>query len=278
VAAAKRAKDHKFTDQAAALTYYSVLAIFPAALVVVALLGVIGDPETMIDRVLNAAGQVVPDDVVQSLRGPVTDLANQPGAGLTLVVGVLLALWSASSYVAVAMRVLNTVDEVDEGRTFVHKTALRIGLTLLLVVVAVVVVILLASSGPVVRAVAQPLGQSESFMSVWRWLRWLLATVLFVGAVSTVYAVAPNSRKRFHLVSPGGLLALAIWLAASTGFAWYVASFASYNKTYGALAGAIVALVWLWLTNLALVLGAEWDAELARRRGASELSEVAPAR
>ena len=272
----RRAKDHQVTDQAAALTYYAVLAAFPAMLVLVSLLGLTGDAQATVDKVLQLLGTFAPPDVVKVLRAPVESLATSSRAGVALVVGLAVALWSTSNYVSVMMRVTNLVDEVDEGRGFVRRTTLRLGLTVVLLVLAVATAALLFASGPLLTTVSEPLGLSDTFITVWSWVRWPLAAAAFVVGASLIYTYAPNAHKAFRIATFGGLAALVVWVVASVVFTVYVGTFASYQRTYGALAGAIVALIWLWLTNLALLLGAEMDAELARRRVGDPLPQDVP--
>jgi len=255
------------TDLAAALTYYAVLAIAPALLAVASIFGLVGDPQTMVDNVLTTVREVGSESAAQSVEPVLDKLTQAPSAGLALVVGVVLALWSASGYVAAFSRGMNRVYEVDEGRPVWKLRPVLLLVTLVLVILAVIVVVLVVLSGGVATSVGQTLGVSDVVVTVWSIAKWPVVLALVVVAVAILYHSTPNVRQpKFRWVSVGAFVAIVVWILASLAFGLYVTNFSSYDKTYGSLAGVIIVLLWLWLTNLALLFGAELDAELERGR------------
>jgi membrane protein len=255
------------TDLAAALTYYAVLAIAPALLALVSLLGLVGDPATMLDKVLDIVGDVGSSSAVDSLEPILDRLTQAPSAGFAFVLGLALALWSASGYVAAFSRGMNRVYEIDEGRPIWKLRPVLLLVTLVLLVIAVVIVAAVVLSGGVARSIGETVGLSDATVTVWNIVKWPVILVLVVVAVAILYHSTPNVRQpKFRWVSVGAFVAIVVWVIASVGLGLYVSNFGSYNKTYGSLAGVIVLLLWLWITNLALLFGAELDAELERGR------------
>lgn len=255
------------TDLAAALTYYALLSIFPALVVMVSLLGVFGQGDRTTDAVLEIVGELGPSSVVDTLRGPVRQLVESPSAGVALVAGVLGALWSASGYVRAFGRAMNRIYEIEEGRPIWKLQPLQLLLTLAGLIMAAMVAFMLAISGPVASAIGDAMGAGEAAQRTWSIARWPVVLVLMVVAVAILYYATPNVRQpKFRWISVGAAVAIVVWIAASLLFGVYVANFASYNKTYGALAGVIVFLLWLWITNVALLFGAELNSELERGR------------
>ncbi|MEH3139374.1 MAG: YihY/virulence factor BrkB family protein [Mycobacterium kyogaense] len=254
-------------DLAAALTYYAVLSLFPALLVVMSLLGVFGQGERTADTILGIVDDVSPGAAVDVLRQPLEQLVNAPSAGFTLVAGILGALWSASGYVGAFGRAMNRIYEVEEGRPAWKLRLQQLGLTFAGLIVVAVAAFLLAVSGPVAETLGARLGIGETGLAVWNIARWPVLLVLVVVGVATLYYTGPNVKQpKFRWISVGAAIAIVTWIVASLLFGLYVANFGSYNKTFGTLAGVIVFLLWLWLTNLALLFGAEVDAELERGR------------
>jgi membrane protein len=253
-------------DRAAALTYYSILSLFPALLVLVSLLGLAGKSAT--DKVLDNLTKAAPGSARDIITDAVHQLQGRSGLGSVMaVVGVLLAVWSASGYVAAFIRAANAVYDVPEGRPLWKVLPLRVGVTVVLMVLAVAGALIVVFTGEFAREAGTALGVGDTGLAVWSIAKWPVLVVLVALMISILYRATPNAHVGgFLWVSPGSALALAVWIAASAGFAGYVAGFASYNKTYGAFAGVVVFLVWLWITNLAMVLGLEFDAEIARRR------------
>jgi membrane protein len=253
-------------DRAAALTYYGVLALFPALLVLVSALGVAGPSATQ--KVLDNLRQLTPASARQIITDAVRQLQSSRATGSVMaMVGLVLAVWSASGYVAAFIRAANAVYDIPEGRPFWKVSPLRLALTVVLMVLALAAVLIVVFTGAIAQQVGTTLGVGHAALAAWSMIKWPVLVVLIVVMIALLYWAAPNAKERgLRWVSPGSVLALLIWLTASAGFSLYVANFASYNKTYGTLAGVIVFLVWLWLTNVALLLGLELDAELARER------------
>lgn len=255
------------TDLAAALTYYAVLSLFPAVLVMVSLLGVFGQGRRTTDALLDIISDVAPPSTVDTLRPTVEQLVDSPSAGFALIIGILTALWSASGYVGAFGRAMNRMYEVDEGRPVWKLRPLQLVLTFAALLGAALVAFMLAISGPVAEAIGNAIGLGEAAVTAWSIGRWPLILLLVVIAVAVLYYATPNVQQpKFRWISLGAGVAILTWILASVIFGIYVANFSSYNKTYGTLAGVIIFLLWLWITNLALLFGAELDAELERGR------------
>lgn len=255
-------------DAAAALTYYAVLASAPALLALVSLLGLLGDSQKIVDEVLKTASSVVPADAMTTLQPIVEQAAGKGGsAGIALIVGLALALWSASGYVGAFGRAMNRIYEVDEGRPIWKLRPVMLVVTAVVVVLAALVAAALVLTGPVARAVGDAVGIGPTALTVWNIAKWPVAVLLVVVIIALLYYATPNVRQpKFRWISVGAVVAILVWAIASAGFGFYVANFGSYDATYGALGGVIVFLLWLWITNLALLFGAELDAELERGR------------
>jgi membrane protein len=263
---AKGFNNDNLTDWAAALTYYGVLAIFPALIVLVSVLGLVGSSATQ--PLIDNLGMVAPGPAKEIFTSAIENLQGSQGAaGVLFVVGLAGALWSASAYVAAFMRASNAIYDMPEGRPVWKTLPVRVVLTLVLLVLLAVTAVAVTLTGGLAKEVGGVLGLSDTAVTVWNIAKWpvLLVVVSFMFAL--LYWAAPNVKHpKFRWVSPGGVLALIGWIVASLAFAFYVANFGSYNKTYGALAGPIVFLVWLWISNLMILLGAEFNAELERGR------------
>lgn len=262
----KEFKDDELTDRAAALTYYGVLSLFPALLVLVSLLGITGRSTT--DKVLANLRQLAPGSARDIITRAVEQLQGGAGAGSVMaLVGILLAVWSASGYVAAFIRAANAVYDMPEGRPMWKILPVRLGVTVVLMVLAVAGALIVVFTGSLASRAGQTLGIGPTVLTVWSIAKWPVLVLLVTVMIAILYWASPNAKvKGFRWVTPGSFLALVIWMIASAGFAFYVADFASYNKTYGAMAGVIVFLVWLWITNLAVLLGLEFDAETVRQR------------
>jgi membrane protein len=258
--------DDNLTDWAAALTYYSILSIFPALIALVSVLGLIGDSATqpLIDNI----GAVAPGPAKEIFTSAIENLERSEGAaGVLFVVGLAGALWSASGYVAAFMRASNAIYEVEEGRPIWKTAPVRLGVTIVLLLLLAISGTAVTLTGGLAEEVGKVVGVGDTAVMVWDIAKWpvLLLIVSFMFAI--LYWAAPNVKHpKFRWVSPGGVLAVVVWVLASAAFAFYVANFGSYNKTYGALGGVIVFLVWLWISNIAVLLGAELNAELERGR------------
>jgi YihY family inner membrane protein len=271
VAAGKRALGEfgsdQLQDRAAALTYYAVLSIFPGLLVVVSLLGLLGKSATQ--PLITNLTQAAPGSVRQIISNAVGNLQHGHGAaGFAAIIGIVLALWSASGYIAAFMRAANVVWDVPEGRPFWKITPVRIGVTVLIMVLLVASALMVVVTGGLASHVGQVLGIGSTAVTVWDIAKWPVLLIIVSLMISILYWVAPNAKRGFQWVSPGGILAVVAWLIASGLFAFYVANFSHYNKTYGSIAGVIVLLIWLWISNIAILFGAEFNAELERGRAA----------
>jgi membrane protein len=254
------------TDWAAALTYYGVLSLFPGIIVLTAILGLLGP--NAIQTVIDNINQLVPGQGKDILVGAIKELAGSRGlAGPLAILGLLGALWSASGYVGAFMRASNAIYGMPEGRPVWKTIPLRIVLTIGIVVLLAACALGVVATGSVARRIGDLIGLGSTGVLVWEIAKWPVIALLVSLAFALLYWVGPNVRlPGFKWLTPGGLLAVVLWVLASAGFALYVANFGSYNKTYGSLAGVIVFLVWLWISNVAVLLGAELDAEVARGR------------
>jgi membrane protein len=262
----KGVSQDNLTDWAAALTYYGVLAIFPALIVLVSLLGLVGESATQ--PLIDNLGKVAPGPAKEIVTSAIKNLQGSQGAaGVLFVLGLVGALWSASGYVAAFMRASNAIYDMPEGRPIWKTLPVRVVLTLVLLVLLAITAIGVTLTGGLAKEVGGVLGLSDTAVTVWNIAKWPVLVVVVSFMFALLYWAAPNVKHpNFRWVSPGGLLALVGWIIASLAFAFYVANFGSYNKTYGALAGPIVFLVWLWISNLMILLGAEFNAELERGR------------
>jgi membrane protein len=261
-------REDNLTDWAAALTYYAVLSIFPALIALVSLVGLVGDPQSTTDALLDIVGDVGPASAVETFRGPVEAVTdNRSGAGILLVLGLATAVWTASGYIRAFTRASNAIYEVHEGRPFWKLRPLQLLVTLTMVLMIALVLVALVLTGPLARAVGDAVGAEDSAVTAWNYGKWPVLLIVVLTMVALLYYTAPNRRPSgFRWVTPGTMLAIGLALAASAGFAFYVANFGAYDKTYGALGGAVSFLVWLWILNLAVLLGAELNAELERGR------------
>jgi membrane protein len=260
-------KQDDCTDWAAALTYYGVLAMFPALIALTSLIGLVGDPTKTTDALLGIVDALGPSSAVDTFAEPVRQVAHDQSAGLALILGLLVALWSASGYVGAFGRAANAVYEVEEGRPFYKLRPLQVLVTLICVIMLALVALSLVITGPVAQAVGDAVGLGSAAVTAWDIAKWPVMAVVVSVIFSLLYYATPNVKQpKFRWITPGGVIALVVWIVASAGFAFYVANFSSYNKTYGTLAAVVVFLVWLWISNLAVLFGAEFNAEMERAR------------
>src|SRR3954454_17682778 len=259
-------RDDNLTDWAAALTYYAVLSIFPALIVLVSILGLAGDSAT--NTVLDNINELGPGPAQDIVSGAIKQIASSQGAaGVAFVLGLLAALWSASGYVGAFSRASNVIYETEEGRPFWKLRPLQVAMTLLLLLLVAISAIAVVISGPLASEVGKIFGVEGTAITIFNIAKWPIILLVVITMLAILYYGAPNFRHPgFRWITPGGVLAVLLWIAASAGFAFYVANFGSYNATYGSLAGVIVFLVWLWISNVAVLLGAEMNAEIERRR------------
>ncbi len=256
------------TDLAAALTYYAVLALFPAMIALLSLVGLFNQGPSTVKTLLGILNQMGAGSMVSSVEKPLTDLAAAPqAAGVAFVVGLLGALWSASGYVGSFGRAMNRMYEIREGRPVWKLRPQMLLVTLIALVLAAAVALALVLTGPAAQAVGDAIGLGSTAVLVWNIAKWPVMLFAVVLIVALLYYATPNVKQpKFRWLSIGAVLAIVVWIVASALFGLYVATFSSYNKTYGAFAGVVVFLLWLWITNLALLFGAELDAELERGR------------
>ena len=261
-------RDDNLTDWAAALTYYAVLALFPGLMVLVAILGLLGQHPETTNALLDIVRDIGPASAVDTFRGPIEGVVkSNSGAGALLGVGLLVALWSASGYIGAFIRAANVIYEVEEGRPFWTRRPLQIAITLAMVLLLVIVAISIVVTGPLARSVGDVIGVGDTTVTVWNIAKWPVIVVVVMAMFTVLYYLAPNVKQPgLRWMTPGGAVAVLIWIVASVGFGFYVANFGSYDKTYGSLGGVIIFLVWLWISNLAVLFGAELDAELERSR------------
>ena len=259
--------DDQCTDQAAALTYYAVLAIFPAALALTSVLGLVGEADRAVQTILDVLQPLVSDSTLEAVEPVLVGMTQSQTAGFTFVVGLLGALWSASGYVGAFGRAMNRIYEIDEGRPFWKLRPLQVLITMMAIILSALVLMMLVVSGPLAESIGDIVGLGSAALTAWSILKWPLLGVVVMLVVALLYYSTPNVKQpKFKWISVGAAIAILIWVIASIAFAFYVANFSSYDKTYGSIAGVIVALLWLWITNLSLLFGAEIDSELERGR------------
>jgi membrane protein len=268
-------QEDNLSDWAAALTYYGLLALFPALIAMVSLIGIFGDPKTTTGTLTEIIEEIGPASASETFQGPIESIVdNRSAAGLAFVFGLALALWSASGYVGAFTRASNIIYETPEGRPFWKLRPLQIAVTLAMIVMMALLALGLVLTGPVVSAIADPIGLSSTAVDVWNVAKWPVMAAIFILMVDVLYYTTPNVKLRgFKWVTPGALVAIVVWAIASAQFAFYVANFSSYDKTYGTLAGLVVLLLWFWITNLAILFGHQMNAE---RERSAEIEEGLP--
>jgi membrane protein len=268
-------QDDNLSDWAAALTYYGLLALFPALIALVSIIGLVGDPKSTTETLTEVIVGIGPQSAAQTFAGPIESIASsQSTAGFAFVTGLALALWSASGYVGAFIRASNVIYETEEGRRFWQLRPLQIAITLLTIVLMALLAVGLVLTGPVVEAIAEPLGVGDTAVTIWDIAKWPVMAAAFVLMVGVLYYASPNAKIRgFRWVTPGSLVAIVAWGLASAAFAFYVANFAAYDKTYGTLGGLVILLIWFWITNLAILFGHELNAEIER---GAEIEEGQP--
>jgi membrane protein len=259
-------KEDNLTDWAAALTYYGILSIFPALLALISVVGLAGSSATQ--SLIDNLGTVAPGPAKDIVTSAVENLQKSQGAaGLLFIIGLAGALWSASGYVAAFMRASNAIYDIGEGRPIWKTVPTRIAITVVLLLMLAAVAIGVSVTGPLAQQVGNLLGLGDTAVMAWDIAKWPVLLLVVITMFAILYWAAPNVKHpKFRWISPGSVVGVLLWIAASAGFAFYVASFSSYNKTYGALGGVIVFLVWLWISNIAILLGAEFNAEIERGR------------
>nr|WP_218910750.1 YihY/virulence factor BrkB family protein [Nocardioides thalensis] len=264
---AREFSDDQCTDLAAALTYYAVLALFPASIAILSLVGLFGEGQRTVDTMMGILDDVGASGVADTIEPILTELSQAQNSGIALVIGLAVALWSASGYVGAFARGMNRIYEIDEGRPIWKLRPAMMLITFVTVVLTALVALGLVVTGPAATAIGEAIGLESTAVTVWEIAKWPVMLVVVVLIVALLYYSTPNVKQpKFRWISVGACLAILVWLVASALFGLYVANFSNYNATYGSLAGVIVFLLWLWITNLALLFGAELDAELERAR------------
>ena len=254
-------------DIAAALTYFSVLSIFPALIALFSLLGVFGQGKAAADAILGIIEQAAPGETANTIRGPIEQIASSPGAGIALITGIVLAVWSASGYVGAFSRAMNRIYEIEEGRPFWKLKPAQLLVTVIGIVLLFIAATILVVSGPVTAAVGDALGIGDVAQTLWSILKWPVLAFIVVLMVAILYYATPNAKQpKFRWISIGALIAIVVLALATLAFGLYVGNFSNYDRTYGSLAGIVIFLLWLWIANLALLFGAEFDAEMERAR------------
>ncbi|HYH62908.1 MAG TPA: YihY/virulence factor BrkB family protein [Solirubrobacterales bacterium] len=264
----KEFQEDNITDWAAALTYYSLLSLFPALIAMVAIVGLVFDPQEVTTAITDVVEQMGPSSAADTFSGPIESVtSSQSASGILLIVGVLISLNAASGYVGAFIRASNIIWETPEGRGFFKLRPLQIGVTLAMILMLVVVAMGLILTGPLVEAVGSAIGVGDTAVTVWDVAKWPFLLAIVVLMFGVLYYASPNvTPPGFRWITLGSLVAVAVWLIASAAFAFYVANFGSYDKTYGTLGGVVALLVWFWITNVALLFGMQLNSERERER------------
>jgi membrane protein len=272
---AKEFQEDNLSDWAAALTYYGLLSLFPALIAMVSLIGIFGDPRSTTESLTEIISEIGPASAAETFEGPIRSITESSGtAGIALILGLVASLWSASGYTGAFMRASNVIYETPEGRPFWKLRPLQLLVTFGMIVLLTLLAVSLVLTGPVVEAVAGPLGIGSTAVDVWGIAKWPVMGLVFLLMIAVLYYASPNVKLRgFRWVTLGSLVALVVWILASALFAFYVSNFSSYNKTYGTLGGLIALLVWFWISNLAILFGHQLNSE---RERSLEIAEGRP--
>lgn len=260
------------TDWAAALTYFGLLSLFPMLIALVSIIGLFADPETTTEQLTEIVSNLGPDAASDTFAGPIENLTSSRSAsGFAFVIGLVLSIWAASGYIGAFGRASNVIFETREGRPFWKLKPVQLGITVAMILILALLAIGLVMTGPVVRAVAEPLGIGSTAVQLWDIAKWPVMVILVLMMFAVLFHFSPNVRPgRFRWLTPGAIVALVIWIIASAGFAFYVGNFGSYNETYGTLGGFVVLLIWFWISNIALLFGLELNSEVERTREISD--------
>jgi membrane protein len=258
--------ENALADWAAALTYYGLLSLFPALIALVSLIGLFADPREATRTITEIIAEIGPESAAETFTGPIRSItSNREASGILFVLGLLGAMWSASAYVGAFIRASNVIYETREGRSFWKLQPLRLLITLAGAIVITLVAAAIVLTGPIVDAVAEALGIGETAKTIWDTVKWPVLVCLLVVLIGILYYASPNVKLRgLRWVTPGSIVAVAVWLLASGAFAIYVSRFGSFDKTYGTLGGVIVLLIWMWIGNLAILFGHQLNAERER--------------
>ncbi len=262
----KEFSEDNMTDWAAALTYYGLLSLFPALIAMVSIVGLVGDPVETTRTLTDIISKISPGADTETFQGPIESITqHKTASGVLFFVSLGLALWSASGYVGAFMRASNVVWETPEGRGFLKLRPLQILVTLLMILMLAAVLLAVVMTGPIVEAVAGPLGIGNTAVDIWNIAKWPVLLVVVMLMFAVLFHFAPNVKMPgFKWVTAGSVVATVLWIIASLAFGFYVANFGSYDKTYGTLGGVVALLVWVWISNCVLLLGLELNAERER--------------
>jgi membrane protein len=263
------------TNWAAALTYYGLLALFPALIAFVGIVGLVADPAGATSTITEIVNEIGPSTAADTFSGPIQSVTSSSNtSGIMAVVGILVALWAASGYVGAFIKASNVIYETPEGRPFWKLRPLQLLITLITLLLAAITLLALIVSGPLAEAIGGAIGLSDAAVTAYQIAKWPILALLVMAIFSVLYYASPNVKLRgFRWVTPGSVVALCVWIVASAAFGFYVANFGSYDKTYGSLGGVVVLLIWMWITNIAILFGHQLNAERERSR---ELEEGVP--
>ncbi len=255
------------TDLAASLTYYMVLALFPALLALVSIVGLFGLGDAVTSTMTDLIGKAAPENATKTITSVIDGLSSSSGAGLVFIIGLAGALWSASGYVKAFGRAMNRIYEIEEGRPFWKLIPSQLLVTLIVVILAAAGLVMLVVSGPIAETLGSAVGLGSTAVTVWNIAKWPVLALIAVVIIALLYHSTSNvEQPKFRWVSLGAVIALVVLGIATVGFAFYVTNFGSFNATYGTIGGVIVMLLWFWISNISLLFGAEFDAELERGR------------
>jgi membrane protein len=276
---ARRAGRHELVDRGAALTYYSVLSLIPAILVLFALIGLFGNEDT-VNKVLSVVKDVGPSASDATAKDQLDSLVrHETQSGALLGIGIIAVLWTASAYVGSFFRASATIWNVEQ-RPVWRAWPLRLGLTIAFLILLALALLLITLTGTLAKSIGDALGIGQTVLDLYGFLKWPALLVVVTLLVALLYRASPSGERaatKWRILTPGGAAAVAAWLVVSVGFEVYVNAFATYDSTYGALGTTVAGLVWLWLTNLTLLMGVELDAAL-EFRSAKDVPSATPAR
>lgn len=260
--------EDEIVDRAAALSYYFLFALFPTLLFLAALLGLL-PTAALLDQLIDYMARVLPSDAFSIMARTLEEILR--GArGSLLSLGAVAALWAASNGMGSIINALNAAYDVRDNRSWWKRRLVALGLTIVFSGFTLTALVLLVVGPRLAEKLAGMIGLGTAFTTIWTLVRWPAAMVLVLVGVGLVYYLAPTVKQRWSAVVPGAIFAVVGWLAASSGLRYYAAHFADYNATYGSIGGVIVLLLWLYLTGLALLVGAEINAEIARAAAAEQ--------
>jgi membrane protein len=259
-------REDSLTDWAAALTYYGLLSLFPATIALVSIIGLVGDPESTTRSVIEVIEEIGPESAAETFTGPVESIASHRGtAGVAFVLGLAVAIWSASGYIGAFGRASHLIYRRSDERPFWKQRPQQLAITLAMVVLAALLTLGLVLSGPVVDALADSIGIGSTAVTLWDVLKGPAMAVIFIAMIGLLYSTSLEPTfRRIRWLTPGAVFAVVTWGIASTAFALYLANFGSYDRTYGTLGGLVALLVWLWITNLAILFGHTLNRQLRR--------------